>query len=945
MAAIPRTPSLDGFLAERRAQRGAGHTHTRIRNSEGRVAGGSYNVPACDQAELIGLYYRKVFGNKMPDHLTEKQLRDDGPLLVDLDLRYAPEVDSRQHADDHIEDLVVAYLDTIDSLLSIPNGTTLPVTVMHKPQVNQQEGKTKDGVHLVFELKTPRALNLMVRKRMLTELASIWDGLPITNSWEDVLDEGVAKGSVNWQMYGSCKPGNQAYIATHHYTARKDCDAWAIGESDMTRFDTEKMLPRMSARNSAHTAFELKAEHRQEFQALTVPARPRGGGGGAAASGMPSRYDAVRSEAELDAALAAMWEDINPADYKLKETHDFTMVLPDSFYGPGSYNNWMRVGWALHNTSPKLFFSWIKFSAQPGGRGTLQKAAGGFDWSMVPELFETWRGFGATRPDGLTHRSIMYWAKQSARAEYEKVREQTIDFFIDQTVSRPECLEYDLANVLYNIYKDQYVCVSIKNRIWYEYRSHRWHECDSGTSLRQRISTDMHKMYVQKVIESTRKMDQIEQANDDWDKSRKRTKKLCDTADLLKRTAWKRNIMTEAMELFFDKDFYSKLDQNPYLMCFSNGVVDFQKKIHRKGQPDDYISKCTNIEYKPLSQVRGTKEFKEVSDFMEQLFPKNPDLKGYMYQHLASCLLGTNQNQTFNIYKGMGSNGKSKLVELMTKVMGEYKGTVPFALLTQKRSSIGSTSSEIVQLMGVRYAVMQEPSKGDKVNEGIMKEITGGDPIQGRALFKDTVTFVPQFKLVVCTNVDIEFMSNDDGTWRRIRVCDFKSRFVQKPFEEPDKYPLAENPHQFKIDKTLEKKLDRWAPILASHLADIAFDRQGEVDDCAEVMASSDKYRERQDMMSEFAAEMLAPSPGDYVKKKMLMTNFNEWVKENYGRERRGDARDVVEFMTKRYGSYHGKKGWANVKLDLDQEDTQNFAENDATTAATTAETGGTITQ
>ena len=85
----------------------------------------------------------------------------------------------------------------------------------------------------------------------------------------------------------------------------------------------------------------------------------------------------------------------------------------------------------------------------------------------------------------------------------------------------------------------------------------------------------------------------------------------------------------------------------------------------------------------------------------------------------------------------------------MTKVLGDYKGTVPITLITQKRPGIGGTSSEIVQLRGVRYAVMQEPSKGDKINEGIMKEITGGDPIQGRALFKETVTFIPQFKLVV----------------------------------------------------------------------------------------------------------------------------------------------------------------------------------------------------
>ena len=73
---------------------------------------------------------------------------------------------------------------------------------------------------------------------------------------------------------------------------------------------------------------------------------------------------------------------------------------------------------------------------------------------------------------------------------------------------------------------------------------------------------------------------------------------------------------------------------------------------------------------------------------------------------------------------------------------------------------------------------MQEPSAKTKLNEGIMKELTGGDPIQGRALFKDTVTFSPQLSLVVCTNHLFEINSLDDGTWRRIKICNFESKFV-----------------------------------------------------------------------------------------------------------------------------------------------------------------------
>ena len=96
----------------------------------------------------------------------------------------------------------------------------------------------------------------------------------------------------------------------------------------------------------------------------------------------------------------------------------------------------------------------------------------------------------------------------------------------------------------------------------------------------------------------------------------------------------------------------------------------------------------------------------------------------------------------------------------MSVVLGEYKSTVPISLITQKRNNIGGTSSEVFNLIGTRYAVMQEPTRGDKINEGIMKELTGGDPIQCRALFSNSITFIPQFKLAVCTNEMPEINSN-----------------------------------------------------------------------------------------------------------------------------------------------------------------------------------------
>jgi phage/plasmid-associated DNA primase len=255
----------------------------------------------------------------------------------------------------------------------------------------------------------------------------------------------------------------------------------------------------------------------------------------------------------------------------------------------------------------------------------------------------------------------------------------------------------------------------------------------------------------------------------------------------------------------------------------------------------------------------------------------------------------------------------------MAKVLGDYKGTVPSTLITQKRTSIGSTSSEIVALMGTRYAVMQEPSKGDKINEGIMKEITGGDPIQGRALFKDTVTFIPQFKLVVTTNVLFDIKSNDDGTWRRIRVCDFESKFLDNPYNDDMHFPKDQYPYQFPLDKRMDENFIDWAPIFASMLVNISFEKQGHVKDCSVVLASSNEYREGQDYLAEFAKEKIVKAEGRKIQKTEVMQTFREWFQTNYG-SCTPKAPELHEYMNKRYGRYKNG-GWHNVKIVYDEDE------------------------
>lgn len=910
-------------------------THTRIGCKEKGIMGGSYHIESAQWSDFTKRYYQSVFVDGKIEYLTEKQLIENGPILIDIDLRYEKSILKRQHTASHIVDAVMLYAEKIDELVELENGKTVDVFVMEKGDVNVEEEKTKDGIHIIIGIKMHKALQVILRKKVIEQLKHIWDDLPITNTWEDVLDEGITRGHVGWQVYGSRKPGNQAYLIKYHYVLTRQDDNWEIEEKSLSTFSTEKYLEKLSARYMDYEEYPVKEKYQKEFEEHkknlnkkesksagtnadknTASANSASGGGAALKSSTTSvcvsglGFLDITSEEILDSMLNELFTDTSSSNYLIKETHEYALCLPETYYGPGSYSKWIRVGWALANTNSKMFLTWIKFSSRDICRDSLKGNTGKFDWkSSVKVMYEMWKNFGFNNPDKLTNRSIMYWAKNDSPKEYKRIQEETTGCFIEQSIKT--VTEYDMAHALHSMYKDNFVFASGKSNTWYEFKNNRWFEVPD-ISLRTHISKELHQAYSLKLAELNLKLPTLDSKGQEHDTMKKDILKVLEITVLLKKTVSKDHIMREARELFYDREFIVKLDENPYLLCFNNCVVDFKNKIHRQGQPDDYISKCTNIDYTPFNEKIMMKEHKEITSFIKELFPVS-ELHDYMWEHLASTLIGTNKNQTFNIYYGGGRNGKSKLTELMSKSLGEYKATVPITLITQKRNTIGSTSSEIVQLKGVRYAVMQEPSKGDRINEGIMKEITGGDPIQGRALFKDTITFTPQFKLVVCTNELFEDMSTDDGTWRRIRICDFMSKFLDKPYED-EKFPRGEYPFQYKLDKDVDKKFDAWAPVFTSYLVKIAYELQGDVKDCRMVLSSSDKYRNNQDYLADFAKDKLKVKEGEKIKKTVLLEEFRVWYIANHGRNNIPKGKEVHEYMDKKYGAYKNG-GWKNVLL------------------------------
>ena len=894
------------------------HTHTRIGDKTLQIYGGKYNID--DRDKFHEVYYKQIFVKGSKEYLTERQLTNGKEqILIDLDFRYNTSIEDRQHNETLHEDLIQLYMEEIDKLIKLDTDDSVPIFIFEKPNVNKLPEVTKDGIHIIIGIQMPHEIQMLLRENVMNRIDPVLGDLPLQNNYEEVFDRGISKGTTNWQVFGSRKPGNESYALIKYWDVSFDEDReLEIEEHDLNKPEKDfylKLIPIISARNENALSVSFKkvalekCKNSKSFKKSKIrPKKIK-----IIEGSTLHAFEEISTKEELDAIIDTLMVDSEENDkFEIKEAHEYAMCLDSTFYEP--FDKWMDVGWTLFCVNYSLFPTWVAFSEKSDK----------FSFDSVPEMFETWNKM---ERKGKSLGSLMYWARECDPTKYEIIKDNTLNYYINRTLDGET--EYDIARVLYKMYSDRYKCISTKNKIWYEYRNGKWHEVEEGISLSAKLSTTLNQKYVDREHELINKVCTL-QDEEERVKTQQLVAKMANISNKLRKTAWKRNIMTEASAQFYDKQFMNKLDNNPNLLCCKNGIIDFDKGgLFRKGKPDDYLSLCTNINYVKFNPINTEHvEIKnEIETFFKQLFP-NPQLNRYMWEHLASVLIGRNLNQTFNMYTGCGRNGKSKMVEFMASLLGDYKGTVPISLVTQKRGQIGGVSPEIANLKGLRYAVMQEPSKGMQLNEGVMKELTGGDPIQGRKLFRDVVTYIPQFTLVVCTNHLFDIKTDDDGTWRRIRVCDFESKFVSKPSKKREDL-------EFLVDRKIDENFDRWREIALSMLVEIAIKTGGKVADCEAVFASSNKYKATQDHFTAFFGDKIVKCCGETcscntgkqkdkcrMKMRDVLEVFKTWYVELYG-SKPPCGKDLYDFLEKKIGKPTRGRGYVGFKLvlELDSDD------------------------
>ena len=257
-------PSLAEFLNLGHAKSGE-HTHTRIPSKEFNISGGKYNIVSQEDIETFNdLYYKHVIQGKKQEYLTEKQYQD-GVLCVDLDFHHPVDIDARQFNQDLITTIINSYVNNLMEIFEFKPEDVIKIYVMLKDDVNKLDVKTKDGIHLIFDLTIPRLQNKLLREKIITDIDIInaIDELPLINKITDVFDKSISDGSTNWQVYGSRKPAHAFYKLNYIYEYKMideltcDSDCRIVEHSDVT----PELFKKLSIRNLDRPKYKLNENY------------------------------------------------------------------------------------------------------------------------------------------------------------------------------------------------------------------------------------------------------------------------------------------------------------------------------------------------------------------------------------------------------------------------------------------------------------------------------------------------------------------------------------------------------------------------------------------------------------------------------------------------------------------------------------------------------------
>ena len=300
-----------------------------------------------------------------------------------------------------------------------------------------------------------------------------------------------------------------------------------------------------------------------------------------------------------------------------------------------------------------------------------------------------------------------------------------------------------------------------------------------------------------------------------------------------------------------------QMDRYKMALNTPSGIINLKNGDVKAHNPEYYFTKITSVDCAEAADCPRWLAF------LDDIFAGDKDLIRYIQKAVGYSLTGSTAEQCAFFLYGTGRNGKSTFIDVIRDVFGDYAANIQPETIMVKSSQSNAINSDIARLKGARLVTSVEPNEGVRLNEGLLKQLTGDDTVTARKLYSEEFEFKPEFKLWMATNHKPIIRGTDTGIWRRIHMIPFD---VQIPED--------------KVDKNLTHKLKAEMTAIFKWCIDgcLMWQREGLQMPVA-VLKSVREYRREMDVISAFIEDKCTLE--GTVQASMLYAAYASWADSN----------------------------------------------------------------
>ncbi|OKJ49590.1 DNA primase [Streptomyces sp. CB02009] len=302
-----------------------------------------------------------------------------------------------------------------------------------------------------------------------------------------------------------------------------------------------------------------------------------------------------------------------------------------------------------------------------------------------------------------------------------------------------------------------------------------------------------------------------------------------------------------------------RLDADPYALCTPSGIADLRTGLLKSPDPStDFHSRSTTVCPLPMPTPRWDR-------FLVDTFGDDEPAReviAYLHLMLGYSITGDVGGQVLPFLFGSGKNGKSVLMDVLMKVLGDYADAAPPGFLMARPYEGHPT--DLAELHGRRVIVCSEVKPGDRFDEARVKLLTGGERIKARRMRQDFFSFQPTHKLWLQGNHRPEVGTGGFAFWRRMRLIPFE-RVV---------------PDQRKVDNLADVLVTEEGPGILNWLIDGArryLAGQRDLTGPERVRIATTAYAETEDHTGRFYGECCRLDQGLRAEQTALYSAYTTW--------------------------------------------------------------------